>query len=80
MRKNASEKVANKPRSPTPRDMLFCELPRFFVLLNRVYKPRAKTDFLKMTKRTFRVGLEERKKREEATGRGGLFSEKRKAV
>ena len=42
-------------------------------MLNGAYKLRAKADFLKVTKRSFKVGWEKRKKREKAIGRGGLF-------
>lgn len=48
-----------------------------FVLLNGIYKLRAKADLLK---RNFKVGWEERKRREAAIGRGGLSGGKRKDV
>ena len=63
-----------------PKDHAVLQTTGVFVLLNRVYKPRAKADFLKITKRSFTVGYGERKKKEEATGRGGLFGGNRKAV
>lgn len=81
MRKNISRLIRwKRNHDPQPQGICVLLTARGSVLLNGVYKLRAKADFLKITKRSSKVEWEKRKKRKEVPGTAGVFGGKEKDV